>query len=552
MLIQYIPQQFQPGYTSNYPEYSSGKNMEEIFYDFFSTNKNTIESDYIYLPIFWTSYYVMHNYAKNINELYDWLDTLDKTKKYFTIVQYDDGIFVRNFDLDILVFSGGGGGLNIQNDNTIRITRFYNLERYIFFGNKGDYDIPLICLPLFPTIDVQKDVYCSFMGRFENHNCRMVLKKILENNNNFKLFNSVNFEEYKSIINRSIFTLAPRGYGYTSFRIYEAIMGNSIPIYIWEDKKVLPFSDIINWDDFAVVINSNEIENLPNILKNINVNDKLNNMLKVKDMFTFNYTYEYIKTKIEKQSFISVAIPHFNNTNFIRDAIDPLINDTRITEIIICDDKSNDIEELEKIIQNYNNKKICLFKNDINLGCYHNKINAINKCTNDWAILLDSDNIYDKNSIDAIYKITKWDENTIYAPSNAITFKNTINDTIPSPNLNYSNYSNQFITKTFYLNEFNNIKFQCLINNCNYFLNVKKFIKCMNQTQQDYKREIIDCLDSAVLFTDWLSDDKNIFIVDSLQYHHRLHIKSNYRLSKSHRHNKRVLSSLFHKIKTQK
>ena len=254
------------------------------------------------------------------------------------------------------------GGLNIKSDNISRITTFYNLERYIFFGNKGDYDIPLICLPLFPTIDVQKDIFCSFMGRFENHKSRMDMKNILENNSDFKLFNSINFEDYKSIINRSIFTLAPRGYGYTSFRIYEAIMGNSIPIYIWEDKKVLPFSDIINWDDFAVVINSNEIANLPNILKNINVNDKLKNILKVKDMFTFNYTYEYIKTKIEKQRFISVAIPHFNNTNFIRDAIDPLINDTRITEIIICDDKSNDIDELEKIIQNYNSKKIKLFK----------------------------------------------------------------------------------------------------------------------------------------------------------------------------------------------
>ena len=34
-------------------------------------------------------------------------------------------------------------------------------------------------------------------------------------------------------------------------------------------------------------------------------------------MFTINYTYEYIKTKIQEQRFISVAIPHYNNSNYI-------------------------------------------------------------------------------------------------------------------------------------------------------------------------------------------------------------------------------------------
>ena len=61
MLIVDVPSNFQPKYISNYPSYSSGKNMEEICYDFFSTHKDTIDSDYIYLPIFWTSYYVINN-----------------------------------------------------------------------------------------------------------------------------------------------------------------------------------------------------------------------------------------------------------------------------------------------------------------------------------------------------------------------------------------------------------------------------------------------------------------------------------------------------------
>jgi hypothetical protein len=242
MLIVDVPLIFQPKYTSTYPSYSSGKNMEEICYDFFSIHKDTIDSDYVYLPVFWTSYYIINDYANNIDELYNWLDTLDKTKKYFTIVQYDDGIFVRNFELDILVFSGGGGGLNIKNDQMPWEVSFYGLSRHIVFGNKADYDIPLLCLPSFPEIEnVKKDIFCSFMGRFDTHKCRIEMKHLLETNTTFQFLNSENFEQYKTIINRSIFTLSPRGCGYASFRIYEAIMGNSIPIYIWDDKQILPF-----------------------------------------------------------------------------------------------------------------------------------------------------------------------------------------------------------------------------------------------------------------------------------------------------------------------
>lgn len=542
MLILDVPSKFKPEYISDYPSYSSGKNMEELYYEYFLTHKDNINSDYIYLPVFWTSYYVTNDYANNIDEIYDWLESLDKTKKYFTIVQYASGIFVRNFDLDILVFSGGGGGLNIKNDDISREVSFYGINRHVFFGNKANYDIPLLCLPLFPTIDIEKNMFCSFMGRLDTHKCRLEMKTFLENNSDFHFFESENFDQYKTIINRSIFTLAPRGYGYTSFRIYEAIMGNSIPVYIWEDKKVLPFSDTINWDDFAVIINSSEIEQLPNILKNVDIHEKLNNLLKVKEMFTINYTYEYIKTKIEENRFISVAIPHYNNSNYICDAIEPLINDSRVNEIIICDDKSSDFEALEQIVLNYNNPKIKLFKNETNLGCYHNKINTVLKCSNDWAILLDSDNIYDKTCIDTIYEIPNWDKNTIYLPSWAVTFPGT-----PSPMLNYTKFNNQFISKSLYVNEFNEPIFQCLINTCNYFLPVKNFIKCMDCVQHDYNREVIDSLDSAVLFSDWLVNN-NIFVVDSLHYKHRLHDQSNYVLSKSHCHNDYVLNMLLSKI----
>ena len=147
------------------------------------------------------------------------------------------------------------------------------------------------------------------------------------------------------------------------------------------------------------------------------------------------------------------------------------------------------------------------------------------------------------HSIDAIYNIHIWNENTIYLPSWAITFPGN-----PSNMLNYTKYSNNYISKSIYTSNFDDNIFQCLINTCNYFLPVKKFMNCMNNIQHTYKREEIDCLDSAVLFTDWLNNNNNFFVVESLKYNHRLHDKSNYVLSNSHSYRNHVLNMLFNKI----
>lgn len=301
MIILDVPKQFQPNYKSSYPIYSGGKNMEEIFFDFFLKNKDMIESQYIYIPIFWTSFYITRNYGENINDLYQYLDTFDKSKKYFTIVQYASGIFVKNFDLNLLVFSSGGGGLNIKNNKTVSEINFNNLTRSMFFGNKGDHILPLICNPSFPYLDLNKDIFCSFMGRFDTHPCRFKMLNLLKYNKNFQMFKSSNYENYKNILNRSVFSLAPRGFGYTSFRIYEALLAESIPIYIWEDKKVLPFEDKINWNDIAIIIHSNDIQKIPEILGTFNkekINKFIENIRKVKYMFSFDYSFKYICEKI--------------------------------------------------------------------------------------------------------------------------------------------------------------------------------------------------------------------------------------------------------------
>lgn len=76
---------------------------------------------------------------------------------------------------------------------------------------------------------------------------------------------------------QSKFTLCPRGYGKTSFRLYETFQLNSVPVYI-SDNFWLPFIEKINWSDICVLIKPNEIVNLKKILNSIN-DKKYNSML---------------------------------------------------------------------------------------------------------------------------------------------------------------------------------------------------------------------------------------------------------------------------------
>ena len=55
MKILTVPNIYQPSYRSVYPEYSCGKNIEEIFHEYFINEKDNIDTDYIYIPIYWTS-----------------------------------------------------------------------------------------------------------------------------------------------------------------------------------------------------------------------------------------------------------------------------------------------------------------------------------------------------------------------------------------------------------------------------------------------------------------------------------------------------------------
>lgn len=263
-----------------YPPYHTGDYLEDYFFNRFEKENPLTERDYI--GISWTTLY-----CDNKREgLQQFLNSLPKDRKYFTVSQHDDAP-QELLPPDTICFSAGG---NIQGSNII--------------------PIPLICskLPI-EFIDTHKrELLASFVGS-ATHPIRIKMANACKNNKDIIIYikdwnPTVSKNEFETFINltlNSIFCLCPRGYGLNSFRLYEAMQLGSIPVII-TNNFYLPWKDELNWEEFAVLIDNSQIQDLPNILKSYST-DKIKNMReKIKEVypkyFTMNGMYQNILKRI--------------------------------------------------------------------------------------------------------------------------------------------------------------------------------------------------------------------------------------------------------------
>ncbi|KAK9153822.1 hypothetical protein Sjap_001302 [Stephania japonica] len=73
---------------------------------------------------------------------------------------------------------------------------------------------------------------------------------------------------YQNMMKKSRFCICPSGYEVASPRIVEALYSGCVPVLI-SDHYVAPFSDVLNWKAFSVVISVDDIPDLKKILKGI-------------------------------------------------------------------------------------------------------------------------------------------------------------------------------------------------------------------------------------------------------------------------------------------
>jgi FkbM family methyltransferase len=265
--MQFVPDQFRIAHPFHYPP-DNDIEFERWYY----MHHTTIEGR-TYLPVMWTAYYCMADKhtsqrAGKIASLQKFLNDLDKTKRYYTIVQYDDGILNDLSHLDIKVFS--------------------------MSGKPMDYCLPLLCKPHPVQPAFERTIYASFMGRI-THPVRAELMKIKQPG--WLITDQVQkMPQFCSILARSVFTLCPRGYGCNSFRIAESIQFGSIPVYI---SDVFAEGHGIPFEQYGIKIPLDKVNEITSILNAVPPDEVREKQSKLPYIFETYFSYQGNKKLID-------------------------------------------------------------------------------------------------------------------------------------------------------------------------------------------------------------------------------------------------------------
>ena len=240
-----IPHELQPERQPfRYPEYAKDWGVEQDFYAWLKNNpieeSSSGDATWHYLPAYWTRWHLNHNYGKEGREHLEELvkRCILNPEKTFTVCQYDDG-----------------PGVSIKGMKVALSSRKY-LE---------GVDIPLLATKLPRSIlPVRKRWKARFNGRLDTHKVRMEMAEVLQNRKDILIEQgSLKGATYTRSLMSSWVCLAPRGYGGSSFRFYEAMQVGSVPCLIGE-YDTRPFKNMIDWASCSIYCS--DVKHLQDIL----------------------------------------------------------------------------------------------------------------------------------------------------------------------------------------------------------------------------------------------------------------------------------------------
>lgn len=201
---------------------------------------------------------------------------------------------------------------------------------------------------------------------------------------------------------------------------------------------------------------------------------------------------------------ISLCITTYNRFELLMESFAQVLNDNRISEIIIVDDCS-EIEYYDKIAAaTVNMPKVKLHRNPHNLGMSLNKKRAVELAKFPWVILFDSDNIITPEYLDPIPR--ELDAKCIYCPSFA------------KPQFDYRLFAGTKIRSAAA-----NIAIrsgnmgECLFNTCNYIVNRDEYLKAYLHNPE------MKGTDTIWFNYLWLKSGNSFYVVPGMEYYHRVH-----------------------------
>lgn len=198
---------------------------------------------------------------------------------------------------------------------------------------------------------------------------------------------------------------------------------------------------------------------------------------------------------------VSLCITNYNRYEYLFESFAQVANDDRVGEIVISDDFST------KFVQEVAAKaaafpKVKLYHNDTNLGCYANKREAIDRATNEYVIIFDSDNVIDGYYLDKIFSQT-WHPEVVLAPDYAFP-------------LDYRTFTDLTFNRSNVAQWVDHPGFDSLMNTMNYFVHRDNFLEV-------YRPELyIKGADSIYFNCLWFEAGYSVHVLKGLQYFHRL------------------------------
>lgn len=283
-----IGKQFRIATSHVYPPFKKGRYLEEYCYDMLSSKKDDIQTDMVYLPIFWTNLQNHPGFASMKAKYQIILDhalsAFPPNTQYMTIVQHDDGPQLK-IPKNTVIFGACTG--------TIPLPLIYE-----------DTTERLLSEPRCP-----KTQLASFVGTYTTHPLREEMFRTLQKDivwNGKRVWSSSVKEQDASLFIeqtlQSKFCLAPRGYGRSSFRFFEAMLLDTIPVYVWDDIEWLPYREILDYSTFSISISKNDVPRLHDILSSISTEmyeNMVSELKKNRHWFTLEGMVDYIVKRIQ-------------------------------------------------------------------------------------------------------------------------------------------------------------------------------------------------------------------------------------------------------------
>jgi len=283
----------------NLKEYLEGGRKDVLINpDIFFENVRTINRKDKNFSLFERTNYISDNVILVFSIYLELFEYFNKSNDMLSIIRFysekysnNTVIFYWNHDIDFSKYN-----FFIENLNNVCIINYNTSKK-----SKNDIIVPFWTYSdKVDIVDIEKNIICNFIGTINNE-LRLKIFKTFKNKNGYYIEQKIDYNSFVNVVSKSNFTFCPRGLGLSSYRFFECMFLGSIPV-LFADDVILPYEDIINYDDMIIRIPESKIldfEFINDKLSNINISDmkkKIHDNIK---HFRLDGIQEYVYQKIK-------------------------------------------------------------------------------------------------------------------------------------------------------------------------------------------------------------------------------------------------------------